>query len=84
MQAGVPEAFRKEQTKGQFALELLDQVRGEGRLPGDLVITDAAYGVSHALRDGLAQRGLFYIVGSLERRTDEWPPRRPDPAEPRP
>jgi SRSO17 transposase len=61
--AGVPEVFRKEQTKGQIALELLDQVRSEGRLPGNLVIADAAYGVSQALRDGLAERGLFSIVG---------------------
>jgi SRSO17 transposase len=61
--AGVPEAFRKGQTKGQIALELLDQVRGEGRLPGHLVIADTAYGVAQALRDGLAQRGLFSIVG---------------------
>ena len=63
VEAGVPEAFREERTKGQIALELLDQVRGEGHLPGDLVIADAAYGVSQALRDGLAQRGLSYIVG---------------------
>src|SRR3954452_16050795 len=61
--AGVPEAFRKGQTKGQIALELLDQVRREGRLPGDLVIADAGYGVARALRDGLAQRGLSYLVG---------------------
>jgi SRSO17 transposase len=63
VKAGVPEAFREERTKGQIALELLDQVRGEGRLPGRMVLADAAYGVSQALRDGLAQRELFYIVG---------------------
>ena len=34
--AGVPEAFRQAKTKGAIALELLDQVRGEG-LPGWLV-----------------------------------------------
>jgi SRSO17 transposase len=63
VKAGVPEAFRKDQTKGQIALELLDQIRSEGHLPGDLVLADAAYGVSRPLRDGLAQRGLSYIVG---------------------
>jgi SRSO17 transposase len=62
-EAGVPEAFRIEQTKGQIALELLDQVRGEGQLPGKLVIADAGYGVSQAFRAGLARRKLFYIVG---------------------
>src|SRR3954469_3048304 len=60
--AGVPEGHRKAQTKGQIALELLDRVRGEG-LPGQLVVADAGYGVSGPFRDGLAERGLHYIVG---------------------
>jgi SRSO17 transposase len=61
--AGVPEAYRRKQTKGEIALELLDQVRGEKLLPGNLVITDAGYGVAQEFRAGLAQRGLFYIAG---------------------
>jgi SRSO17 transposase len=61
--AGVPAEYRHEQTKGQIALELLDQVRGEGLLPGDVVITDAGYGVSQEFREGLEQRGLCYIAG---------------------
>src|SRR3954470_18133007 len=61
--AGVPESFRGEKTKGQIALELLDRVRGEGRLPGDVVLSDAGYGVAQEFRAGLAQRGLSYIVG---------------------
>ena len=61
--AGVPEEYRRARTKGQIALELLDQVRGEGLLPGDVVITDAGYGVSQDFREGLEQRGLFYIAG---------------------
>jgi SRSO17 transposase len=60
--AGVPEAQRRPLTKGEIALELLDQVRGEG-LPGRLVVADAGYGVSGPFRDGLASRGLHYIVG---------------------
>ena len=60
--AGVPEAERRPLTKGQIALELLDRVRGEG-LPGQLVLADAGYGVSGPFRDGLAQRGLHYLVG---------------------
>jgi SRSO17 transposase len=59
---GVPEAERRALTKGQIALELLDLVRAEG-LPGRLVVADAGYGVSGPFRDGLAQRGLHYIVG---------------------
>ena len=62
-EVGVPEEYRREQTKGQIALELLDQVRGEKLLPGDVVITDAGYGVSQPFREGLQQRGLFYIAG---------------------
>ena len=61
--AGVPAEYRHEQTKGQIALELLDQVRGEGLLPGGVVITDAGYGVSQEFRQGLERRGLFYIAG---------------------
>jgi SRSO17 transposase len=60
--AGVPEAERRRLSKGQIALGLLDQVRGEG-LPGRIVVADAGYGVSGDFRDGLAQRGLQYIVG---------------------
>jgi len=52
-------------TKGQIALELLDQVRGEG-VPGRLVIADAGYGVSGPFREGLEERGLHYIVGVTE------------------
>src|SRR5205823_4956738 len=62
-EVGVPEEYREGQTKGQIAWELLDQVRGEGLLPGDVVITDAGYGVSQAFREGLEERGLFYIAG---------------------
>src|SRR5262249_18276894 len=39
--AKVPESFRANKTQGGSAWELLDQVGGEGRLPGNLLITDA-------------------------------------------
>jgi SRSO17 transposase len=61
--AGVPERYRRERTKGQIALDLLDQVRREGLLPGDVVIADAGYGVAQEFREGVAQRQLFYIAG---------------------
>jgi SRSO17 transposase len=60
--AGVPEAERRPLSKGQIALELLDEVRAEG-LPGRIVVADAGYGVSGDFRDGLQRRGLQYIVG---------------------
>ena len=59
---GVPEAGRQPRSKGQIALELLDQVRAEG-WPGQVVVADAGYGVAQDFRDGLRQRGLHYIVG---------------------
>jgi SRSO17 transposase len=61
--AGVPERDRRERTKGQIALDLLDQVRREALLAGDLVITDAGYGVAQEFREGVAQRQLPYIAG---------------------
>jgi SRSO17 transposase len=63
--AQVPLRYWRFRTKGQIALELLDQVRREG-LPGQVVITDAGYGVSRPFRDGLAARGLFYVAGVTE------------------
>ena len=59
---GGPPAARTMRTKGQIALELLDLVRAEG-VPGRLVVADAGHGVSEAFRDGLAERGLHYVVG---------------------
>src|SRR5690242_16602338 len=49
--AGVPAGSRAARTKGQIALELLDQVRAEG-LPGQIVVTDAGYGVAEDFRAG--------------------------------
>jgi SRSO17 transposase len=60
--AGVPEEHRRERTKGQIALDLLDQVRAEG-LPGRVVLADAGYGASGEFREALADRGLHYIAG---------------------
>lgn len=63
--AGVPTAFRDAKTKGQIALQLLDQVRAEGR-PGRVVIADSGYGVAEDFRAGLAERGLSYLAGVTE------------------
>ena len=61
--AGVPEGERRALSKGQIALELLDAVRAENVLPGQVVVGDSGYGVSAPLREGLAQRGLHYLLG---------------------
>ena len=74
--AGVPEQARAMRTKGQIVLELLDEVRAEG-LAGRVVIADAGYGVSGAFRDGLAERGLHYVVGVTEEMVVFQAPSRP-------
>ena len=61
--AGVPPGERRALSKGEIALELLDAVRAEGALPGQVVVGDSGYGVSGPLRAGLAARGLHYVLG---------------------
>jgi SRSO17 transposase len=63
--AGVPPEERRDLTKGQIALELLDQVRAEG-WPGRLVVADSGYGTSGPFRRELEARGLYYVVGVTE------------------
>ncbi len=60
---GVPPQYHAVRTKGQIALDLLDQIRDENLLPGNVVVTDAGYGVSQSFREGLEQRQLFYLAG---------------------
>lgn len=60
--AGVPAGYRRERTKGQIALDLVDRVRAEG-LPGRVVVADAGYGTSGDFRRALADRGLWYVAG---------------------
>jgi len=59
--AGVPQEFWDAKTKGRIALELLDQVRGEG-IEGGTVVADLGYG-SSSVRAGVTERGLHYILG---------------------
>ena len=61
--AGVPQEQRRALSKGEIALELLDAVRAENVLPGQVVVGDCGYGVSGPLRAGLAARGLHYVLG---------------------
>ena len=61
--AGVPATERRPLSKGEIALELLDAVRAENVLPGQVVVGDSGYGVSGPLRAGLAARGLCYVLG---------------------
>jgi SRSO17 transposase len=59
--AGVPAECHRFATKGEIALELLDQVRAE-EVPGRCVVAGAGYGTSPGFCEGLAARGLFYLV----------------------
>jgi hypothetical protein len=80
--AGVPPEERRDLTKGQIALELLDQARAEG-WPGRVVVADSGYGVSGPFRRELEARGLHYVVGVTEQMiVFAGPPRWewPDPA----
>ena len=61
--AGVPESERRARSKGEIALGLLDAVRAENVLPGQVVVGDSGYGVSGPLRAGLTERGLHYVLG---------------------
>ncbi len=49
-------------TKGEIALDLLDQVRAEG-LAHQAVVADAGYGLSVDFRRGLEDRHEQYVVG---------------------
>jgi SRSO17 transposase len=55
--AGVPPQERRDLTKGQIALELLDQARAEG-WPGRVVVADSGYGVWRPLPPGTGGAGL--------------------------
>ncbi len=61
--AGVPADQRRALSKGEIALELLDAVRAESVLPGQVVVGDSGYGVSGPLRAGLVTWGLHYVLG---------------------
>ena len=56
--AKVPKTVRF-QTKGQIALDLIDEGRAAGLIPR-AVVTDAGYGDQNPFLDGLESRGLAY------------------------
>jgi SRSO17 transposase len=58
----VPAQTQVRCTKGEIALDLLDQVRAEG-LAHQAVIADAGYGLSVDFRRGLEDRHEQYVVG---------------------
>ena len=78
--AGIPEdiAF---QTKPQIALAQIRAAHAAG-VPPATVLADAGYGVDTALRDGITELGLAYVVG-IQSHTSLWPPgMQPLPAKP--
>lgn len=66
--AGVPASVEL-QTKGDIALTLLQRAQEAGHIQGHWVTGDCVYGADAGLRDGLEQRGFYYV---LEVRTNEW------------
>jgi SRSO17 transposase len=58
----VPAEMQVPCTKGEIALDLLDQVRVEG-LAHQAVVADAGYGLSVEFRRGLEDRHEQYVVG---------------------
>jgi SRSO17 transposase len=63
--AGVPLEFRVARSRGEIALDLLDQVRGEG-WSGAEVSAGSAYLNSASFREGVAARGLRLRDGGDE------------------
>lgn len=57
---GVPDQVG-DREKWRLALDMVDQARSWG-LQDRLVVADAGYGQTHGFRDGLARRGLDYVV----------------------
>ena len=68
--AKVPEALTFK-TKPEIALSQIKEAVSEGIAPG-VVLADAGYGNSSALRDGIAELGLTFVVG-ITGRTTVWP-----------
>jgi SRSO17 transposase len=79
--AEVPEELEF-QTKPEIALE---QIRAAvaAKVPGGIVLADAAYGINTEFRDGLTELELQYVVGVQSTITVWEPGQRPLPAKPR-
>ena len=60
--AGVPEAFRRPNSKPEIALAEIDRLTAAGIRFG-AVLADAGYGLSASFRQGLGARGLAFAVG---------------------
>ena len=68
--AKVPEAISFK-TKPEIALSQIEEALAEGIAPG-VVLADAGYGNSSALRDGIGELGLEFIVG-ISGKATAWP-----------
>lgn len=79
--AEVPEEVEF-QTKPEIALE---QIRAAvaAKVPGGIVLADAAYGINTEFRDGLSELELQYVVGVQSSMTVWEPGKQPLPAKPR-
>jgi SRSO17 transposase len=59
--AGIPDQVRHRE-KWRLALDMLDQMLDEWRLPRRPVVADSGYGDATLFRLGLAERGLPYVM----------------------
>lgn len=81
-EVGIPDEV-EHRTKNQLALDMLDDALSWGLEPLP-VIADAGYGDSSAFRDGVAERGLHYVV-RVTGTAVVWPPGTcPRPPAPKP
>jgi len=79
---GIPDDV-EHRTKNELALEMIDDALSWGLEPLP-VIADAGYGDAVAFREGLAERGLEYVV-RVSGEAVVWPPGTcPSPPEPKP
>ena len=59
--AGVPAHRRGYRSKTELALEMVEEAQARGYLKAQWVAGDSAFGMSPALREGLAATGMLYV-----------------------
>ena len=60
--AGVPAHRRGYRSKTELALEMVEEAQARGYLKAQWVAGDSAFGMSPALREGLAATGMLYVL----------------------
>jgi SRSO17 transposase len=71
-EAGIPPGAQRYQSKTDLALEMLRHAQTLGHLTARWVTGDDAYGVSPSFRQGVAERGLWYLL-DIPQNSSVWP-----------